>query len=113
MARNSDYIYDVAGGWQPVTAKLDEILNTSSFEEDHHKAIKGAGYSVNQFEKVEMPGFTIELYKSSYNADYPYLLEVSDSAEIDIIIIANYISLQKCITELVSNRKSYISATSS
>ena len=113
MARNSDYIYDVAGGWQPVTTKIDEILNTSSFEEDHHKAIKDAGYSVNQFEKIEMPGFTIEFYHSSYDADYPYLLEVSDSAEVDIIIIANYISLQKCIAELVSNRKAYISATSS
>jgi len=113
MARNSDYIFDIAGGWQPITDKIDDILNVSSLDRDHHKAIEEAGYRENQFEKIEMPLFSIETYHSNYDADYPYLLQVSDSSDVNIILIANYISYQKCISELITSRKAYIEATSS
>jgi len=113
MVRNSDYIYDVAGGWQPITNKIDEILNTSSFAEDHHKAIKRAGYSEKKIDKIEMAMFSIESFHSHYGAEYPYLLQVSNEADVNIVLIANYISLQKCISELVATRKAYIEVISS
>lgn len=113
MARNSDYIYDVAEGWQPITDKIDEILNVSSFEEDHLEAIKDAGYSEYNNEKIDVEGFTIKTYRRSYEYEYPYLLAVSDGFDVNIVLIANYISFQKCIAELVTTRKEFINATSS
>ncbi|OHU90828.1 MULTISPECIES: hypothetical protein [Pseudoalteromonas] len=112
MSRNTDYIFDVADGWQAITKNIDEILGTSNFNDDHIEAINEAGYTVDNYQKVEMANFSIEFFKSSFNHKYPYLLQVSDSYDVNFILIANYISLQQCVAELVTNEKSLLELSS-
>ncbi|MCX4122120.1 hypothetical protein ORU18_23900 [Vibrio parahaemolyticus] len=113
MSRNTDYIYDLSNGWQPITAEIDKLLETTSFEVDHNKAIESAGYSENKFEKVELPGFCIQTYRRGFGKKYPYLLQVRNDSDVSIVIAENFISFEKCISELVETRRLFINGISS
>ncbi|EGQ7944532.1 hypothetical protein G8G17_003443 [Vibrio cholerae] len=113
MSRNTDYIYDLSNGWQPITAEIEKLLEVTSFEADHNKAIENAGYIENQFEKVELPSFYIQVYRSNYGKKYPYLLQISNDSDVSIVLIENFISFEKCISELVETRRRFIDCISS
>ncbi|WP_157772292.1 hypothetical protein [Zobellella denitrificans] len=112
MSRKMDYIYDVSEGWVYSEAVFEEVLG-QGYSSDHAEAIKAAGYAENQFEKVNKPALIIEHYKGSFDSKFPYLLSVSDEVDVNLVLIPNFISLQKCISELFYSNKTYLAATKS